>query len=341
MGVGMDTNEASSGSERDRVHQEAIDGDDAPPDERRFRSSDQWRRRYARLAQSRSGGLLVSTVKRFFDIDGLTQGGLLAIELFTTVIPLMILGFSYLSGFAANESVGNLFISTLGLGDSSAATVRSAFGSASGLHSTWTVFGVASFLIWGIPMSITVASMFAVAWRREQFSLGARLWRGAVWFIGYLAMLALQAPVTGAHHPALQRLEFAAPDLLVIWIFWTLSPVLLVRDGARGGRSLMVAGLAGVAIDGVILPGAARIAFPLILSGWNGFGPIGVAMTLMTWCGVVGIGWVVSACAGAVIWERHAETAMVIMAQTEDDASSGVWWSSRHHRARQKSRTDR
>src|SRR3954454_19217192 len=295
---------------------------------------DTWKRRYARLAQSRSGGLLVSTVKRFFDIDGLTQGGLLAVELFTTVIPLMILGFSYLSGFAANESVGNLFISTLGLGDSSAATVRSAFGSASGLHSTWTVFGVASFLIWGIPMSITVASMFAVAWRREQFSLGGRLWRGAVWFIAYLAMLGLQAPVTGAHHPALQRVEFLAPDLLVIWIFWTLSPVLLVRDGWRGGRSLLVAGLAGVVIEGLILPAAARIAFPLLLSGWTGFGPIGVAMTLMTWCGVVGVGWVVAACAGAVFWERHADTAVVVMAQTEDTAPHGMWWSGQHHRSR-------
>src|SRR4051794_29840883 len=300
---------------------------------------DTWRRRYARLAQSRSGGLLVSTVKRFFDIDGLTQGGLLAVELFTTVIPLMILGFSYLSGFAANESVGNLFISTLGLGDSSAATVRSAFGSASGLHSTWTVFGVASFLIWGIPMSITVASMFAVAWRREQFSLGARLWRGAVWFIAYLGMLALQAPVTGAHHPALQRLEFAAPDLLVIWIFWTLSPVLLVRDGSRGGRSLLVAGLAGVAVEGVILPGAARIVFPQLLSGWTGFGPIGVAMTLMTWCGVVGVGWVVTACAGAVFWERHASSAVVMMAQSDDHGGGGAMgWSRSHKRARRAKR---
>jgi len=88
-----------------------------------------------------------------------------------------------------------------------------------------------------------------------------------------------------------------------------------------------VAGLAGAVIEGVILPAAARIAFPLLLSGWTGFGPIGVAMTLMTWCGVVGVAWVVAACAGAVFWERHAETAMVIMAQTEDEAMPGVWWS--------------
>jgi hypothetical protein len=57
-------------------------------------------------------------------------------------------------------------------------------------------------------------------------------------------------------------------------------------------------------------------------------------MTLMTWCGVIGVGWVVSACAGAVIWERHASTATVILAQTEDNAPSAFWWGSRHHRRR-------
>jgi len=227
----MDKDEASNigGSDpTDRSTQQAID---AEAERRRGAAARaQLKRRYDRLERSRSGGLLVGTIKRFFDIDGLTQGGLLAIELFTTVIPLMIIGFSYLSNFS-NESVGNVFINSLGLGDSSAATVRSAFGTSAGLRSTWTIFGVAGFLVWGIPMSITVASMFAAAWRREQFSLPARFWRGAVWFVAYLAMLALQAPVTGHHHPALERVEFAAPDLLVIWLFWTLSPVLLVRDG--------------------------------------------------------------------------------------------------------------
>ena len=304
-----------------------IGGDDADAeDHQRAEARGQGKRRYERLEKSRSGGLLVTTGKRFFEIDGLTQGGLLALELFSTVIPLMIIGFSYLTGFAENESVGNLFINSLGLGDSSAEAVRSAFGNSAGIRSTWTVFGVASFLVWGIPMSITVASMFAAAWRREQFGLGTRLWRGAVWFVVYMAMLALQAPVTGQHHPALQRVEFAAPDILVVWAFWTLSPVLLVRDGRQGGRSLLVAGLAGLLIEGIILPGTARLAFPALLSGWTGFGPIGVAMTLMTWCGVVGVGWVVSACAGAVLWERHAATDVVMMAQTEDEESSAMWW---------------
>ncbi len=37
--------------------------------------------------------------------------------------------------------------------------------------------GVAGFLVWGIPMSITIAGIFAKAWRREQFGLGGRLLR--------------------------------------------------------------------------------------------------------------------------------------------------------------------
>jgi hypothetical protein len=327
----LDVNEAADDGGNDPV----ADPPPVPTEIERNRSERmraKWAKRYARLERSRSGGPVIATARRFFDIDGLTHSGLLAVELFTTVIPLMVLGFSYLSGFAENESPGNVFINTLGLGGSSANTVRSAFSSSSALRSTWTIFGVASFLVWGIPMSITVASMFAAAWRREQFSLGSRLWRGAVWFIAYLSTLALQAPVTGAHHPLFARVEFAAPDLFVVWLFWTLSPVLLVRDGRRGGRSLLVAGLAGVLIEGLILPATARIAFPMLLDGWTGFGPIGVAMTLMTWCGVVGIGWVVAASAGAVFWERHASTAVVVMAQTEDEAPSAMWWSPRHRR---------
>ena len=46
-------------------------------------------------------------------------------------------------------------------------------------------------------------------------------------------------------------------------------------------------------------------------------GPIGVAMALMTWCGVIGIGWVLTACVGAVLWERTAPPETVIESQTD------------------------
>ena len=58
---------------------------------------------------------------------------------------------------------------------------------------------------------------------------------------------------------------------------------------------LLLAGLAGVVIDGIILPLGARIVFPPLLSSWDELGPMGVAMALLTWCGAIGTGWVVTA----------------------------------------------
>jgi hypothetical protein len=275
--------------------------------------------RYRRLADSRKMRPAAAIVARFNEIDGGTLGVLVSIELFTTVLPLIIIGFSYLSGFAENVSPGTLFIRELGLGYPLNDRVRAAFGASSGLRSSWTFIGVAGFLVWGIPMSITIAGIFAKAWRREQFGLSERLLRGATWFVLYLTMIALRERITfGSDQPgAIRALLFVAAQIPV-WIFWSLTPVLLVRDGGRGRRYLALAGLAGVVIDGTILPLAARILFPQLLSGWDGFGPIGVAMALITWCMVMGIGWVVTACVGAVLWERTAPSETVIESQTAE-----------------------
>ncbi len=69
------------------------------------------------------------------------------------------------------------------------------------------------------------------------------------------------------------------------------------------------------------LPIASRLVFPALLKGWTGFGPIGVALTLMTWCGVLGVGWVVTACTGAIIWERSAPAETVIDSQLSSVAA--------------------
>ncbi len=270
------------------------------------------------MEHARRTGPLIAVGARFVEIEGFTQGGLLAIELFTTVIPLMILGFGYLTGFAKNASIGNVFIRQLGLDDSLADTVRATFGTAKGLESTWTVFGLAGFLVWGIPMSVTVAAMYARAWRRETLSIGRALARGSIWFVIYLTMIIVRERISFAGHVhGGSRALLVVVALIPVWIFWSVSPVLLVRDGDRSRRALMIAGLAGVVIDGVVMPIAGRIALPLLLKGWDGFGPIGVAMTLMTWCGVMGFGWVVTACAGAVLWERTAPSRTVVESQLD------------------------
>ena len=279
--------------------------------------------RYRRLAEARKKRFASAVLARFNEIDGSTQCGLISIQLFTTVIPLIIIGFGYFSSFAAGASPGALIINELGLHHPLSDRVREAFGDSSALRSSWTFFGVAGFLVWGIPMSIMIAGVFAKAWRREQFGLGTRLLRGVTWFVLYLIVVGLRESIdldgdqSGATHAAL----FVAA-LIPVWIFWSLTPFLLVRDGGRGPKYLALAGLAGVVIDGVVIPLAAQVAFPPLLHGWDGFGPIGVSMTLMLWCGVIGTGWVVTACVGAILWERMAPTETVIESQTGGDEDS-------------------
>lgn len=274
--------------------------------------------RVSRLESGRRTGLLVAVGKRFGEIDGGTYGGLMAIELFTTVLPLIILGFGYFSGFAADASVGTLFVRQLGLTGTTEHTVRAAFGSSQALRSSWTVLGLAGFLVWGIPMAITVAGMFAKAWRREQFSLLQRLGRGTAWFLLYLATLVIRERIAfGVSDGVTVRLALFVMSLVPQWLFWTFTPALLIRDGGRGKKYLAQAGLAGMVIDGVILAIATRLFFPSLLSGWTIFGPIGVAMALMTWCGVLGFGWVITACFSAVLWERSAPIPVVLSTESE------------------------
>lgn len=276
--------------------------------------------RYRRLAEMRQLRLVAAVVARFTEIDGGTLGAVVSVQLFTTVIPLMIIGFSYLTGFADSASPGVALSRQLGLVSPLTERVRAAFGRASGLRSSWTFIGVASFLIWGIPMSMTIAGIFAKAWRRKPFGWGGRLWRGVVWFALYLALIGFRERIAfgGTHHGAVRVMWFAV-SLVPVWVFWSITPALLVRGGSRGRSALALAGLAGVVIDGTILPLAARIVFPPLLRGWDEFGPIGVAMALLTWCGVSGAGWVVTACVGAVLWERAVPSQMVIESETDDE----------------------
>ncbi|MEZ0356732.1 hypothetical protein [Mycobacterium sp. SA01] len=272
--------------------------------------------RYRRLAESRRLSPITALVARYNDIDGGTQGAVVSTQLFTTVIPLMIIGFSYLHGFADNASPGTIFTRQFGLEHPLSDRLREAFGNSAGLRADWTLIGVASFLVWGIPMAASVATIFGKAWRREQYSVMTRLLRGTAWFALYLVTIAVRERIMfGHHHHGLPRALLFVVGLLPVWLFWSLTPALLVRDGGRGLRPLALAGLAGVVIDGVVIPLGSRLVFPSLLHDWDGFGPIGVAMALLIWCGAVGTGWVLTACVGAVLWERNAPSKMVVDSQ--------------------------
>ena len=274
------------------------------------------------LEASRRLGLPVATTRRFFEIEGLDLGGLLALELFTTVIPLILIGFGWFSGFSNSLSFGDLLIRQLELRGGGAEQVRGLFGTGASLKSTWTVIGLASFLVWGIPMASQVAKTFARAWRRERFGFFEEVWRGAIWFFLFLGTQIGTVALDTISVPGVPRILFHVLGLIPAFILWSATPAILVRSGASGWKHLMWCGVAGVVLDVLLIRIITRVLLPMLLSGWEGFGPIGAAMTLMTWCTVVAALWVITACLGAVLWERTAPSDLVISSQEHHHRST-------------------
>jgi uncharacterized BrkB/YihY/UPF0761 family membrane protein len=271
--------------------------------------------RVEQLEASRRLGLPVAATRRFFEIEGLDLGGLLALELFTTVIPLILIGFGWFSHFSSSLSFGDLLIRQLELEGDGASQMRGLFGTGASLKSTWTVVGLASFLFWGIPMSSQVAKTFARAWRRERFAFAKEVWRGSIWFFLFLGAQVSTIAVGTVHVPGVPHILFNALALLPSFVLWSVTPAMLVRDGANGWRHLAWCGLAGVVLDAILIRIMTRVLLPMLLGGWEGFGPIGAAMALMTWCTVVAALWVITACLGAVLWERNAPAQLVLDSQ--------------------------
>jgi hypothetical protein len=280
--------------------------DEFSADERLARAAPTWfAGRVESLERRRWGAPVVATSRRFFAIEGLDLGGLIALELFTTVMPLLLIGYAWLKNFDPAASVGDLFAAQLGATGNTVATIRREFGTAAGLEDVWSPLALTGFLVWGIPMSLTVSRMFALAWRRPQYSIAQRLWRGSVWFAFYLMSASITERILLVSNPMLPRPALYLVAVVAATLFWGVTPVLLVPGVRLTLRQFLASGLVGALIIVVVLRIAVRVVFPMLLAGWEGFGPIGVALTMMTWSGVVGVVWVVVACAGAV-YTDHA-----------------------------------
>jgi hypothetical protein len=276
--------------------------------------------RYERLEDSRRLGVPLLSTRRFFEIEGLDLGGLLALELFTTVIPLALIGFSWASNFSSTFSFGDLLIRQLELSGPTAEQVRSLFGTTASLRSTWTFLGLASFLFWGIPMSSQVAKTFARAFRRERFPFWTEVWRGAAWFVLFLVAQIATVAISTGHPGTIGLVVMNLIGLLPSFLLWSVTPLVLVRNGGAGWKHLAWCGLAGVLLDAVGIRMITRVLLPALLQGWVDFGPIGSAMGIMTWCTVVAALWVATACLSAVLWERNAPAQVVVTMQTTTHA---------------------
>ena len=148
---------------------------------------DQVSRRREELERSRHVGLLLLAQRRFKAIEGGELSVLIALSLFVAMVPVVLLCFSWLTGFSSSANLASLIIRHYSLHEPVAGIVRDTFASASADRSASSVLGVASWAVAGFPLAVSVQKTFARAWRVPMLPWMASYLRGGLWFLLYVA----------------------------------------------------------------------------------------------------------------------------------------------------------
>ena len=268
---------------------------------------ERWTQRKERLLVVRALDVPTSIVRRFFQIDGIRKGMLMAFNLFISILPLTILTFALVSQFRSRISLSQVFIEQFQLKGETATIVRTAFPLTSNIRKTASAIAVVSFAISGFDVASVFQKTFAEAWNVRPLRRWHGPVRGAVWFVAVFgtfafAQLLQRAP---ARFGVWAYLIVTPIVAIMNYLFWLITPRLLL-DKRLNKRDLRPG-----AIMGMLLATGLWLLSALILPGWfswygRGFGGLGIALALLSWTYVVSIVWVIIVVISAIMWERHA-----------------------------------
>ena len=153
----------------------------------------------------RDGGLGSGSCFDLFAAYGQMEGKhlslVIAMNLFVSIIPLLILGYAFLEAFNPHRSFGTVVVHAFHLTGNTARTVENTFTTANSGKSTALSISIISLLITGLDISATVQLAYARAFGVTPLSGLQKYLRGATWLLLLLAAtggsLALRYLVVG------------------------------------------------------------------------------------------------------------------------------------------------
>jgi uncharacterized BrkB/YihY/UPF0761 family membrane protein len=257
-------------------------------------------------------GFPLDANRRFKKIEGKHLAIVIALNLFVAFIPLIIIGYAFISAFNPHRDVGNLLAGNLHLSGSTASVVKDTFATASSGKSVALSISLISLLITGLDVSATAQIAYARAFDMTPLRGAQKYLRGAAWLVLLLAdtgiALSLRSLATRYHiwftigaGIVLLALEFG---------FYLVTPRLLLELPFRW-RDL-VPGAVVCAVAASIV----HIVLIFFLRNWFGeyghaYGGFGVSLALAAAVGLIASFWVWIAAVMGVYWERKAGPAAV------------------------------
>lgn len=251
-------------------------------------------RRHAHLA--RAIELTRACLDRLVDIQFVDRSVALGSLAFTALVPLLVIASAFLPG---TDGLATELIDRFDLRGSTAQLVRDVFAQPDAVRQSISWLGV--LLLVGAALSFTrgLQRVYELAWRLEVRGL-AGTQAGLIW----IASIVVWSTVFASARDALVDLTGPVGSLTILLVgdavLWLWSPWILLARRVDWRRLVPSALLTAVAMTALSIGSVIYMPEAIGRSATH-YGPIGIAIALVSW--LVGIGFVLTVCAavGAVL----------------------------------------
>lgn len=241
-----------------------------------------------------------AALERLVEIQFVERSVALGSLAFTAIVPLLVIAAAFLPG---TDGLANELIRRFHLRGSTADVVRGVFAQPDAVRQSISWFGVLLLIAAALSFTRALQRVYERAWRLEARGLaGTRA--GLIWIGGIVVWVTVFS--TARHW----LLDLAGPvgSLAILLagdaVVWLWSPWILLSRRIAWRALVPTAWLTAVALTAISIGSVVYMPQAIGRSAAH-YGPIGIAIALVSW--LVGIGFALTACAavGAVLGERR------------------------------------
>jgi len=248
---------------------------------------------------TRAGALARASLERLVEMQFVERSVALGSLAFTAMVPLMVIAAAFLPG---TGGLPNELIRRFHLHDPTAAGVRDAFAQPEAVRQSISWFGVALLVVAALSFTRTLQRVYERAWHLE-----ARGFAGTRAGLTWLGGVVVWAAVFSAARRGLLDVVGPVGSLAILLAgdaaLWLWSPWTLLGRRIDWRALVPTALLTSVALTAISVGSIVYMPQAISRSATH-YGPIGIAIALVSW--LVGIGFALTVCAGvgAVLGER-------------------------------------
>jgi membrane protein len=259
------------------------------------------------LIQSVEGliGLIRRTLERANQMHWVERSVALASSAFTAFVPLLLIVGAVVPG---TGGFADSIIRRFQLHGDTATLVQHVFASPHATKQAISIVGILLLIVSALSFTRSIQRMYEQAWNLPP--LGVRATPGG---LQWLFVIVLWATLFAAIRRAVVNATGPAGAVTIVLVgntvLWLVTPILLLSRRVPWRRLLPTAILTAVAMTAI--SGWSLIYMPHLISKDSArYGPIGLALALVSWLVIVGFAIVLCTALGAEISESNPRTAM-------------------------------